>query len=224
MKNKVVIFGTLDTAELAHYYLTNDSEYEVVAFTVNRDYLEEDTFTPRGTDKIYPVVAFEDLEFKYPPSEYLLFAPMTGVKMNTLRKKIYEEGKTKGYEYISYISSKATVCNNKIGENCFILEDNTLQPFTEIGNNVVMWSGNHIGHHGKIEDHVFFTSHVVLSGHCHVKERAWLGVNATIRDYTTIGEGCLIAMGAMITKNTEDEGFYLGYPAKKQSKLAIEVY
>ena len=224
MKNKVVIFGTLDTAELAHYYLTNDSKYEVVAFTVNQKYLEEDTFVPRGTDEIYPVVAFEDLESKYPPSEYLLFAPMTGVKMNTLRKKIYEEGKTKGYEYISYISSKATVCNNKIGENCFILEDNTLQPFTEIGNNVIMWSGNHIGHHGKIEDHVFFTSHVVLSGHCHVKERAWLGVNATIRDYTTIGEGCLIAMGAMITKNTEDEGFYLGYPAKKQSKLAIEVY
>ena len=224
MKNKVVIFGTLDTAELAHYYLTNDSKYEVVAFTVNQKYLEEDTFIPRGTDEIYPVVAFEDLESKYPPSEYLLFAPMTGVKMNTLRKKIYEEGKTKGYEYISYISSKATVCNNKIGENCFILEDNTLQPFTEIGNNVIMWSGNHIGHHGKIEDHVFFTSHVVLSGHCHVKERAWLGVNATIRDYTTIGEGCLIAMGAMITKNTEDEGFYLGYPAKKQSKLAIEVY
>jgi len=224
MKNKVVIFGTLDTAELAHYYLTNDSKYEVVAFTVNQKYLEEDTFVPRGTDEIYPVVAFEDLESKYPPSEYLLFAPMTGVKMNTLRKKIYEEGKTKGYKYISYISSKATVCNNKIGENCFILEDNTLQPFTEIGNNVVMWSGNHIGHHGKIEDHVFFTSHVVLSGHCHVKERAWLGVNATIRDYTTIGEGCLIAMGAMITKNTEDEGFYLGYPAKKQSKLAIEVY
>lgn len=224
MKNKVVIFGTLDTAELAHYYLTNDSEYEVVAFTVNRDYLEEDTFIPRGTDEIYPVVAFEDLETKYPPSEYLLFAPMTGVKMNTLRKNIYEEGKAKGYEYISYISSKATVCDNKIGENCFILEDNTLQPFTEIGNNVVMWSGNHIGHHGKIEDHVFFTSHVVLSGHCHVKERAWIGVNATIRDYTTIGEGCLIAMGAMITKNTEDNGFYLGYPAKKQSKPAIEVY
>ena len=34
MKNKVIIFGILDTAELAHYYLTNDSEYEVVAFTV----------------------------------------------------------------------------------------------------------------------------------------------------------------------------------------------
>jgi sugar O-acyltransferase (sialic acid O-acetyltransferase NeuD family) len=223
-KNKVIIFGTLDTAELAHYYLSTDSIYEVVAFTVNNEYLKETTFKPIGSEKVYPVVAFEELEQIYPPSDYLLFAPMTGVKMNTLRKKIYEEGKSKGYEYISYVSSKATVCGNKIGENCFILEDNTLQPFTEIGNNVVMWSGNHIGHHGKIEDHVFFTSHIVLSGHCHVKERAWFGVNSTIRDYTTIGEGSLIAMGSLITKDTDDGGFYMGTPAKKQEKLAIEVY
>lgn len=217
-KNKVIIFGNRDTAELAHYYLTNDSNYEVVAFTVNQEYLTENTFLG------LPIVPFENLESIYPPSEYLFFAPMTGVKMNTIRKNIYEEGKKKGYEYISYVSSKATVCGNQIGENCFILEDNTLQPFTSIGNNVVMWSGNHIGHHGKIEDHVFFTSHIVLSGHCHVKERAWFGVNATIRDYTTIGEGSLIAMGSLITKNTDDNGFYMGSPAKKQEKSALEVY
>jgi sugar O-acyltransferase (sialic acid O-acetyltransferase NeuD family) len=216
MKNKVIIFGVLDTAELAHYYLINDTEYEVVAFTVNEKYLTSKNFKPRGSNIDYPVVPFEDLENIYSPDDYLFFAPMTGSKMNTLRKKIYLEGKKKGYEYISYISSKATVCNNKIGENCFILEDNTLQPFTEIGNNVVMWSGNHIGHHGKIEDHVFFTSHVVLSGHCYVKERAWFGVNSTIRDFTTIGEGCLIAMGSVVTKNTDDSGFYMGLPAKKQ--------
>ncbi len=218
MKNKVVIFGVLDTAELAHYYLSTDSEYEVVAFTVNSEFLKEITF------KELPVVPFEELEKIYPPSEYLFFAPMTGVKMNNVRKRIYEEGKKKGYEYISYISSKATICGNKIGENCFILEDNTLQPFTEVGNNVVMWSGNHIGHHGKIEDHVFFTSHVVLSGHCHVKERAWFGVNSTIRDGLTIGEGSLIAMGAVITKSTDADGLYMGAPAKKQETPASRVY
>jgi sugar O-acyltransferase (sialic acid O-acetyltransferase NeuD family) len=218
LASPVVIFGTLDTAELAHYYLENDSPYTVAAFTVNKEYIKEDTF------KGLPVVPFEELEQHYPPTEYRLFAPMTGVKMNTLRKKIYEEGKARGYEFISYVSSKATVCDNEIGDNCFILEDNTLQPFTKIGNNVVMWSGNHIGHHGIIEDHVFFTSHVVLSGHCHVKERAWFGVNATIRDFTTIGEGSLIAMGALITKNTDDNGFYLGSPARKQAKTALETY
>jgi sugar O-acyltransferase (sialic acid O-acetyltransferase NeuD family) len=216
--NKVIVFGTNDLAELTHWYLSNDSDYEIVAFTVNRDYLKKDTF------KGLPVIAFEELEKLYPPTEYLFFAPMTGTKMNNNRKRIYEDGKKKGYQYISYISSKATICGNKIGENCFILEDNTLQPFTEIGNNVIMWSGNHIGHHGIIEDHVFFTSHVVLSGHCHVKERAWFGVNSTIRDGLTIGEGCLIGMGSLVTKSTDDDGLYIGTPAKKQVAPASKVY
>lgn len=218
MKNRIIIFGTLDTAELAHYYLSNDSDYEIFAFTVNKEYIKNNSF------KGLPVVPFEEIEHIYSPKEFHLFAPMTGIKMNNVRKKIYEEGKIKGYQYISYVSSKATICHNKIGENCFILEDNTLQPFTEIGNNVVMWSGNHIGHHGKIEDHVFFTSHVVLSGHCHVKERAWFGVNSTIRDGLTIGEGCLIAMGSVITKSTDDDGFYMGVPAKKQELPASKIY
>lgn len=221
---KVIIFGVLDTAELAHYYLTNDSDYEVEAFTLNRDYLESEFYKPRGSNREYPVVPFEDLQKYYPPENFYLFAPMTGVKMNTLRKKIYLEGKKKGYEYISYISSKSTLFKNNIGENCFILENNTIQPFTEIGNNVVLWSGNHIGHHGKIEDHVFFTSHVVMSGHCLIKERSWIGVNSTIRDFVTIEDGCLIAMGSLITKNTESGSFYMGVPAKKQEKLAIDVY
>ena len=221
---KVIIFGTLDTAELAHYYLTNDSEYVIEAFTVNEKYLNNPFFKPRGSEKDYPVVPFEKINEIYPPDDFYLFSPMTGVKMNTIRKTIYEEGKRKGYDFISYVSSKATVFNNEIGENCFILEDNTLQPFTNIGNNVVLWSGNHIGHHGKIDDHVFFTSHIVMSGHCHIKERAWIGVNSTIRDFTTIGEGCLIGMGSLVTKDTLDGGFYLGSPARLQEKSAINIY
>jgi sugar O-acyltransferase (sialic acid O-acetyltransferase NeuD family) len=223
-KNKVIIFGNRDLAELAHYYLTKDTDYEVVGFTLNKSYINSDFFKPRGSLIEYPLIAFEELELLFPPNEYYLFAPMTGSKMNLNRKNIYEEGKKKGYNFISYISSKATTCDNLIGENCFILEDNTIQPFTEIGDNVVLWSGNHIGHHSKIESHVFFTSHVVLSGNCYVKERSWFGVNSTIRDGVTIGEGCLIAMGSLITKSTENDSFYMGSPAKKQNKSAIEVY
>jgi sugar O-acyltransferase (sialic acid O-acetyltransferase NeuD family) len=218
MKKGVVIFGVKDTAELAWWYLKNDSNYHVVAFTVHRQYITEPYFHD------LPVIPFEEITDFYPPEDFDMFAPLTGVKMNTLRKTVFESIKSLGYHCISYVSSRATVCGNIIGENCFILEDNTLQPFTKIGNNVVMWSGNHIGHHGVIEDHVFFTSHVVLSGHCHVKERAWLGVNATIRDYTTIGKGCLISMGALITKSTEDNSFYMGVPARKQEKNALDVY
>jgi len=217
---KVVIFGLLDTAELAHYYLQNDSDHEVIAFTVSRKYLEQDSF------KDLPVVAFEDVESIYPPSDFYLFAPMTAKNMNKLREQIYLKGKAKGYSFISYISSKATVFDNEIGENCFILEDNTIQPFTTIGNNVVLWSGNHIGHHGEIKDHVFFTSHVVLSGHCVVESHCFFGVNATIRDYTHLKKGTLVAMGASLTKQeTKEWGVYVGNPAKRlEGKLSYNMY
>lgn len=217
---KIVIFGILDTAELAHYYLTNDSEHEVVAFCVHREYLKEKTF------KDLPLVAFEDVPQLYPPIDFRLFAPMTGRKMNQLRQSVFEEGKARGYKFISYISSKATLFNNIIGENCFILEDNTIQPFTTIGNNVVLWSGNHIGHHGRIDDHVFFTSHVVMSGHCHIESHCFIGVNATIRDYTTLKKGTLLAMGASLTKQeTKEHGVYVGNPAKLlEGKLSYNLY
>ena len=214
---KVVIFGTQDFAELAHYYLTNDSPYDVAAFSLSQEYLTGDEF------KGLPVAAFETVEENYPPDDFAFFAPMSPRKMSRLRADIYNQIKAKGYELISYISSKVTRFNNEIGDNCFILEDNTLQPFTNIGNNVVMWSGNHIGHHCMIKDHVFFTSHVVLSGHCTIEPFCFFGVNSTIRDGIQLAEGTLVGMSASVTKNTEEWGVYLGNPAKKlENKLSHE--
>ncbi len=209
---KVVIFGLQDFASLAHFYLRHDSDHEVVAFTVTQEYLPEDS-----TFEGLPVVPFEEVERIYPPSTVAFFVPMSHRKMNMLRKSIYEQAKAKGYVLISYVSSKATVFSNTpIGDNCFILEDNTIQPFTSIGNNVVLWSGNHIGHHSVIKDHILFTSHVVLSGHCVVESFCFLGVNATIKDGVHLAEGTLAAMSASVTADTETWGVYQGVPAQKR--------
>ena len=209
----VIIFGCTDTAQLAHYYLTNDSIYNVVCFTVNEKYMPLQNKLCE-----LPIIPFENITELYPTSTYKMFVPMTGKYMNKLREKIYYECKNLGYQLISYISSKATVLTENIGENCFILEDNTIQPFVTIGNNCVFWSGNHIGHHSIIKDHVFFTSHVVLSGHCTVNSYCWFGVNATIRNALDIGEGTLAAMSASIVKNTDEWSIYMGIPAKKSDK------
>lgn len=205
--NKIVIFGLNDLAELAHYYLINEFIHPI-AFTVNNEYISQNTFCN------LPVVPFEELEQHYPPSEYLLFAPIAN---NKIREKIYNEGKTRGYNFFTYVSPKCTDYAMSIGENCFIFEDNTLQPFTTIGNNCILWSGNHIGHHGKIENHIFFTSHVVMSGHCHIKNGAFLGVNSTLRDGITIGENSIIGMGSVVTKNVPDNETWIGSPAKKKN-------
>ncbi len=209
---KVIIFGVQDFAQLAKFYLDHDSEHDVVAFSVDAQYLPE-TKTFEGL----PVVEFETVEKSYAPSEFKFFAPMSPARMNRLRESVYQRIKEKGYELISYVSSKATVFPGvPIGDNCFILEDNTIQPFTSIGNNVVLWSGNHIGHHSVIKDHVTFTSHVVLSGHCVVEPFSFFGVNATIRDRVRIAEGSFIAMAAAVTRDTEAWGVYKGNPAQKE--------
>ena len=211
----VVIFGVKDFASLAHFYLRHDSEHRVVAFTVHRDFLPAE----REFEGL-PVVPLEELETTYPPNRFSAFAPMSHRKMNRLREGIYNELKGRGYQLISYVSSRATTFpEGKIGDNCFILEDNTLQPFATIGDNVVIWSGNHIGHHSVVESHTFITSHVVISGHCRIDAYSFLGVNATLKDQITLGEGTLIGMGANITKDTEPWSLYKA-DATKASRIS----
>ena len=211
----VVIFGVKDFASLAHFYLRHDSEHRVVAFTVHRE------FMPAESEfEGLPVVPLEDLETTYPPDRYSAFAPMSHRKMNRLREGVYNELKGRGYQLISYVSSRATTFpEGKIGDNCFILENNTIQPFATIGDNVVIWSGNHIGHHSVVESHTFITSHVVISGHCRIGAYSFLGVNATLKDQLTLAEGTLIGMGANITKDTEPWSLYKA-DATKASKIS----
>jgi sugar O-acyltransferase (sialic acid O-acetyltransferase NeuD family) len=200
---KVIVFGASQWAELAHFYLTHDSEHEVAGFTLDGAYLKEPRF------KGLPVVAFEEVAKEFPPASHKMFIPMSFKRMNHVRAEKYAEAKQRGYGLVSYVSSKATTFPGfTCGDNCFIFEDNTIQPFVTIGHNVVMWSGNHIGHHSTIKDHVMITSHVVISGCCTIEEYCFFGVNATVRDETVVARETLVGMGCVITKDTKEFEVY----------------
>jgi len=200
--SKVIVFGVGQIAEIAHFYLENDSQHDVVAFAVDKEYLAEKEF--HGL----PVIAYEDIVQTCPPSEYSLFIPISYKKVNKLRAEKFADAKSKGYKCVSYISSKAAYYNTPVGENCFIFENNVIQPFTEIGDNCILWSGNHIGHHTVIEDHCFIASHVVVSGSVVVGECSFLGVNSTIRDNVIIGKENVVGAGSMILENTDDRAVF----------------
>jgi serine acetyltransferase len=200
---KVIIFGLRDFASLAHFYLKHDSAHEVVAFTVDREYLPDER-----TFEGLPVVPFEEVAQHYPPGEFAAFAPMSHRRMNQQRRDVYERFRSLGYTLISYVSSRAFRHDRR---ELFHSGDNTSSLCDR--QQVVLWSGNHIGHHSSIGDHVFFTSHVVLSGHCTVEPHCFFGVNATIRDGLRIGEGTLVGMGAVVTRETQAWSVYKGTPA-----------
>ena len=131
---KLIIFGTGNIAELAYYYITEDTDYDISAFTVEKDHIKNNLFMEK------PVVAFENIEDLYDPKDYYMFAPISAKCLNKFREKIYKLGKEKGYRFINYISSRATILTKDIGENCFILEDNTIQHRVKIGNNcIISW-------------------------------------------------------------------------------------
>lgn len=216
MLNKVVLFGAGQFAEVARYYLEKDSSYEIAGYTLDREFFQSDEFGG------LPVVPFDIISERFPPDDHLMFIPISYTKLNTVRQARYEQAKTMGYRFASYLSSKAWVWEEFVlSENCLIMENNVLQPYTSIGNNCILWSGNHIGHHTKIGDHCFFASHTVTGGSVEIGNNCFVGVNATIRDNVRIGERCVIGAGALILGDAEPDGVYMG-SATERSRVSSD--
>jgi sugar O-acyltransferase (sialic acid O-acetyltransferase NeuD family) len=213
MKQKLVLFGDSAFAEIAYEYFTHDSPYEVVAFTVNREYLKKESLFG------LPVVAFETIEQTHPSSGYAMHVALVYNHLNRVRTRIYNEAKAKGYQLANYVSSRAFVWKNvDMGDNVFVFEDNTIQPFVKMGSNIVLWSGNHIGHHSVIESNNFISSHVVISGFCEVGESCFLGVNATIGNNVKVGKDSFIGAGALLTKSVQAGSYVKGNQSEPDPK------
>jgi sugar O-acyltransferase (sialic acid O-acetyltransferase NeuD family) len=216
---KLIIVGTGETAEIACEYFTYDSAYEVVGFSVSKQYIKESEFYG------LPVYEFETLEEKFSPAEYEVYVAISYVKLNRVRANMYNQAKAKGYTCATYVSSKAFVWRNvELGENVFIFENNVLQHHVKVGNNVILWSGNHVGHRTVIKDHVYLSSHVVISGFCEIGEYSFLGVNSAFNDNIKLGKDNIVGSGALIVKNTEDASLMIGSPAKPAAKTSYEAF
>jgi sugar O-acyltransferase (sialic acid O-acetyltransferase NeuD family) len=222
---KIVIFGTGEIGVMAKYYFTYDSEYEVVAFAADEKYINSDSFEG------LPLVKLSELSERYPPSEYDVHVALSFGQLNKTREQKYYEVKNMGYFLASYISTRSVFWPDLIhGDNCFILENQTIQPTVRIGSNVMIWSGNHIGHRGVISDHVYISSHVCIAGFCTIGERTFLGVNSTIKDFTEIGSDCFVGMAASVSKNLLDGSVVLAPkseiydPSNKKTERILKLF
>ncbi len=211
---KLIIVGDSAFAEIAREYFDTDTSYEVVAFSVESAYLNRDRLHD------LPVVPFESLEQTYPPDNHEVFVAITYTQLNRLRTRLAEASKCKGYRLASYVSPRAFVWRNvELGEHCFIFEDNTVQPFVRIGSNVVLWSGNHIGHHSVVHDNCFISSHVVISGFCEIGENSFMGVNSTLANNVNLGRDNWIGPGVTISRSTET-GVLFSAPVAEAARVS----
>lgn len=206
MMKPLVVVGAGGLADVVFEYFTYDSDYTVVAYSVEAEFIIETTLGG------LPVVPLEELCNVFPPGDH---ACHVAVGSNWVRERFIAALKGQGYELASYISSRACVWRNvPVGANALIMEMNVVQPGASIGEGVVLSSGNLVGHHTKIHDLCFLASGVVLAGRATIGRRTFLGVNAAVADDVAISADAYVAMGASVNKSFEQPGqILLGTPA-----------
>ena len=214
---KIIIFGTGELAQRIFYYLKN-SEDKVVAFSANESNIDSNELLG------LPVVAFENIEEKYSPEEFSMFIALAYSEMNKKRTKFFDEAKNKGYELYSFVHPSTKIWDEfEMGENCFILAENIIQPFVKIGDNVLIGSNNLISHNTVIENNCFLTSNITLGGHITVGSNSFIGLSATINQRIKIGKECIIGAGTLITKDVNDKEVYAENSSKKLPQSSDEI-
>ena len=206
---KVVIFGTGELAQRIFFYL-KDSDDQVIAFCANKSKIDKEELLG------LPVIAFENIKETFPPTEFSMFIALAYSEMNKKRTKFFNEAKNKGYELYSFVHPSTKIWDEfEMGENCFILANNVIQPFVKIGNNVLIGSNNLISHNTTIGDNCFITSNVTMGGHITMGKNCFVGLSATINQRIQIGNECIVGAGTIISKDINDKEVYAENSSKK---------
>ena len=198
-KEDLVIFGVGQIAQIAQFYFDNDSKYKVAFFVADKEFIKDSCI-----NKI-PVIEYEQFKKEQKTNETNIFVAVAYSLLNKTRESIVSRVYNDGFNVKSYISTKSQINGEVKGLNNFILENNTIQPYSKIGSNNFIWSGNHIGHHTIIGDNNFISSHVIISGAVSIGSNNFLGVNSTVVDNITIGNKCIVGGGALVDKSLKDE-------------------
>lgn len=206
----IVLFGNGKIAEVLLFYFQNHSNYEVVACTVDSEFVKEQIWQD------LPLISFDEIEKKYSPESHKMFVALGYQDLNGLRKQKYYEAKDKGYELISYVHPDSGLPEDcKFGDNCFIMQNSLIHPHVKLGKNVFVWSGAMIGHHSKIGDHCWITSCAKLASDVFIGNNSFVGINATISENVNIGRNCLLGANSFITKCTDENEVYLEERSKR---------
>lgn len=107
--------------------------------------------------------------------------------------------------------------NILIGDNCYFNHNCSITSLDEIiignncmfGNNVVIIDHNHIITNKEIFGKKFEKSKVKIGNN------VWIGANSVILPGVNIGDGAVVAAGAVVTKDIDAKEIWGGVPAKK---------
>ncbi len=206
---KIVLIGNAASAELMYAYLKSDTRYEVLAFSVHREYIKEPMLFGK------PVVALESLAESFSSSEVSLLMAVGYGDLNRNRQKLYETVKGIGYTIETYIHPDAKVYTESVGEGSIIMPNAFVDVFCEIGVNAVIWGNCSVAHHAKVGNHCWLATGCVISGSAELGDNSFVGVGVTIVNQVKVGSHNIIGAGSLIFKDTGNYEVYISRQTEK---------
>lgn len=220
MAKKLIIYGAGDFALHCTRIFESESQFQVVAYTVDDEYRSSDTFNDKE------LISFSNVTKKYPPQDYSMFVAV-GYSSMRARKRLYENAIAKGYSLANYVSNDATLNSTvKIGCNNIFMDGVIIEHGVSIGNNNIFWSGVTICHDTSIESHSFFAARCIVGGYSNVKNMCFIGFNAVVLQQIIIENETLVGACSLVLNNSEPYTKLIGQPARKvgtHSDMGIKI-
>lgn len=205
---KIIIYGNGDFAKQIYWYFINDTNYEVVAFCADKNYINDQEIFGL---KVYD---FETIEQEFKADRFKIFVAIGYANMRN-RELMFNKAKNKGYDLVSYVSSKAILSPNiKLGDNNAILHGVIIEPNVEIGNNNIIWSSTTVCHDSKVGNHNFIAAGTVIGGFSKIENLCFIGFNSTIIQNIHILNESLIGAKSLQLSNTVQSSKWVGSPSK----------
>ena len=214
---KIIIIGCEAGAKTLFGYLSTDDRYEVVAFSVDKEFI--------SIDKLFdlPVIPIENLVSEYSPSDFSIVIGLGYKHLNAYRTTMFNRLKDMGYIIETYIHPSAIILNNnQIGEGSMIFAGVIIEPFSRIGNNTFVWANSVIAHNAEVGDNCWIASKAIISGNAKVLSNTFIGVNSTITNHVIVAENNIIGAATLISKCTQANEVYLSRNGEKHRFEAMD--